>query len=271
MAIFRTALLLLVLTGILVGVGMLIGGTYGMFFGLVLAFAINFVTYWWSDKIVLKIYRAKPSENKKLNSIVERLAKDANIPKPSVYVIPTQVPNAFATGRDPKHAAVAATEGLLNVLNDDEIAGVLAHELGHVKNRDTLIATMAATIAGAVSFLARIAWWGSFGSRDRSSPLLLPLLIFAPFGAMLVQLAISRSREFGADYTGAQISKNPLALASALDKISSFSRNHKMSGSPSTAHLWIVNPFSSGAFMKMFSTHPPVEERIKRLKAIKIK
>lgn len=272
MAFLRTAALLGLLTGILLVAGFLIAGTGGMTIALLLAFGLNFFAYWYSDKIVLKMYKAKPSDNKKLNSIVERLSKEAGIPKPKVYIVNTQIPNAFATGRDPKHAAVAATSGLLETLEEEEIKGVIAHELAHIKNRDILVSTMAATIAGAISYLAQIAWWSMFmgNRREGGSMIMLPLLFLAPIAAMLVQLAISRGREFGADYRGAIISKNPLGLASALEKISSFSKNHPTKGNSATAHMWIVNPFKADSFSRLFSTHPPVNERIRRLKEIKV-
>jgi len=267
MALLRTTALLGLLTGILLAIGFFFAGIGGMTIALVFALFMNFIMYWYSDKIVLGMYRAKPTDNKKLHSILERLAKEANTPKPKLYILPQKVPNAFATGRSPKHSAIAVTEGLLDNLEDDEIEGVLSHELAHIKNRDTLVSTLAATIGGAISFLAQMAWWSTF-SRDRKggNAFLFPLIIFAPFAAMLVQLAISRGREFHADYTGAYISKKPLALASALEKISDIADRYPIQGNSATSHLWIVNPFRGNSFVKLFSTHPSVTERVKRLK-----
>ena len=268
MAIIRTTLLLGVLTGLLLSIGYLLGGTGGMAYALVFAGIMNFATYWFSDKIVLMMYGAQPSTDKRLNKIVEKVAEEADIPKPKVYIMNSPIANAFATGRSPKHAAVAATSGILNVLNDDELEAVFSHEIAHVKNRDTLVSAMAATIAGAISYVVNFAWYASFGNERKNSLALLPLLILAPLAAMFIQLAITRTREYGADYTGAFICKKPLALASALEKISSVAQHNPLRGNPATAHLWIVNPFSGDALVKLFSTHPPVQERIKRLKEI---
>jgi heat shock protein HtpX len=267
MALLRTTALLGLLTGILLAIGFFFAGIGGMTIALVFALFMNFIMYWYSDKIVLSMYRAKPTDNKKLHSMIERLAKEANTPKPKLYVLPQKVPNAFATGRSPKHSAIAVTEGLLDNLEDDEIEGVLSHELAHIKNRDTLVSTLAATIGGAISFLAQMAWWSMF-SKDRrgGNAFLFPLIIFAPFAAMLVQLAISRGREFHADYTGAYISKKPLALASALERISNIADRYPIQGNSATSHLWIVNPFRGNSFVKLFMTHPPVSERVKKLK-----
>lgn len=267
MAILRTAALLGLLTAILLAIGFLFAGIEGMTIALVLALLINFFTYWFSDKIVLAMYRAKPTDDRKLNSLVSKVAKEAGIPKPKVYIVPTDSPNAFATGRSPSHSSIAVTQGLLDRLDDDEIEGVLSHELSHVKNRDTLVSTLAATIAGSITYLAQIGLLG-LSSRDRegSNILLLPLVILAPLAAMLVQLAISRGREFLADYTGAMISKKPLALASALEKISSYVDRNPMKGSSATSHLWIVNPFKGSSFANLFMTHPSTDERIRRLK-----
>jgi len=269
MAILRTAALLGLLTAILLAIGFLLGGIGGMTTALVFAMLLNFFTYWFSDKIVLSMYRAKPTDDKKLNSIVERVAKEAGIPKPKVYIVPTDSPNAFATGRSPSHSSIAVTQGLLDRLDDDEIEGVLSHELSHVKNRDTLVSAIAATVAGAISYLAQMAWLGMFSrNRENGNILLLPLLIFAPIAAMLVQLSISRGREFFADYTGAMISKKPLALASALEKISSYVDRNPMKGSSATSHLWIVNPFKGSSFASLFMTHPSTDERVRRLKEL---
>jgi heat shock protein HtpX len=269
MAILRTAALLGLLTAILLAIGFLFAGIGGMTIALIFALLINFFTYWFSDKIVLSMYRAKPTNDRKLNSIVEKVAKEAGIPKPRVYIVPTESPNAFATGRSPNHSSIAVTQGLLDRLDDDEIEGVLSHELSHVKNRDTLVSTLAATIAGSISYLAQIGLLG-LSSRDREGGniLLLPLVILAPLAAMLVQLAISRGREFFADYTGAMISKKPLALASALEKISSYVDRNPMKGSSATSHLWIVNPFKGSSFASLFMTHPSTDERIRRLKEL---
>jgi heat shock protein HtpX len=268
----KTTLLLGLLTGILLVVGFLLAGIFGMTLFLILAFAINFLTYWYSDKIVLKIYKAKEisKENKpKLHEIVERLSENAKIPKPKIYLVQTKTPNAFATGRNPKHGAVAVTSGLLENLNWDEVEGVLSHEISHIKSRDTLTSTIAATIAGAISYLAYMAWWSLFlGGRRGGNVLLFPLLILAPLGATLIRLAISRTREFKADHDGAVISKKPLDLASALEKISRSIKNNPMRGNSATSHLFIVNPFKASSFTKLFSTHPRTEDRVARLKKI---
>jgi len=271
----RTALLLGLLTGILLVIGFFVAGFAGMTLFLIIAFVINFVAYWYSDKIVLSMYRAKEvpkSSEPKLHGIVEDLAREAKIPKPKVYLVKTENPNAFATGRSPKHAAVAVTSGLMNTLEWDEVEGVLSHEIAHIKSRDTLTSTIAATVAGAVAYIAQIAWWSMFFGRDRrqggGNVLLLPLLILAPLGATLVQLAISRTREYKADYTGAVISKKPLSLASALQKISNSVARNPMRGNAATSHLFIVNPFKADTFVSLFSTHPSVESRIVKLKEI---
>lgn len=271
-SIFKTTILLSLLTAILLFAGFIFAGTGGIILALGFALFMNFIMYWYSDKIILGMYKAKPSDNKTLNSIVGKLAKEAKIPKPKVYIVPTAVPNAFATGRNPKHAAVAATQGLLDNLNTDEMEGVLAHELAHIKNRDTLIATLAATIGGAISFLAHMAWWSLFmgDRRNQGTMMFLPLLILAPLAAVLVQMAISRGREFQADYLGAMTSKKPGALASALMKISNTSKNHPIKGNAATAHMFIINPFKADGFSRLFSTHPSTELRIKRLKEMKV-
>src|SRR5437667_5720833 len=271
MAFFRTATLLGLLTGILLAVGYAIAGIAGMTLFLFISFLINFVSYWYSDKIVLGMYGAKEvseESNPQLHQVVEKLAKEENIPKPRIYMVDSNIMNAFATGRSAKKGAVAVTSGLLRNLNGDEIEGVLSHELSHIKNRDTLTSTVAATVAGAIGYIAQIAWWSSFGGDRERSPLLLPLLIFAPFAAMLIQLGISRTREFKADYTGAVISKKPLSLASALQKISDNAKNNPIQGNAATSHLFIVNPFRSDAFIGLFSTHPKTEERIQRLREL---
>ena len=268
------ALLLMgVLTGILLGVGFLFFGVVGMTIALVFAVFINFFSYWYSDSIVLRMYNAKPSNDEKLNSIIRKLSMEAKIPKPRIYTVHTSVPNAFATGRDPAHAAVVVTKGLLE-LNDDEIEGVLAHEIAHIKHRDILVSTLAATIAGAIAYLAQIGYWSLFfGDNRRNDGNLLGfvlIIIFAPLAALLIRLAISRSREYRADRAGAVISKKPRALASALKKISETSLHNPMHGSSATSHLWIVNPFRQDWFSNLFSTHPPVHERIKKLMEMEI-
>ncbi len=221
MSFLRTTILLATLTAVFLAVGFLLAGIGGMTIALVMALALNFFSYWFSDKIVLAMYRAKPTSEKEINSIAESMAKKAGIPKPKIYLIDSKIPNAFATGRNPKHAALAVTTGLRERLNKDEVEAVLSHEMAHIKNRDVLVSTMAATIAGAISYLAQLAWWGVFSRDERgnSSIILIPLLLLAPIAAMMIHLAISRGREFGADYTGALISKKPLSLASALEKI----------------------------------------------------
>ncbi len=274
MSIARTAALLGLLTGILLAIGYFWSGITGMTIFLGIALVMNFLSYWFSDKIVLAMYRAKPiskSEEPKLHDIVEKLSKEADIPKPKIYSVNMPVMNAFATGRSPKHAAIAVTSGLIKHLNWDEIEGVLAHELSHVKNRDTLTSTLAATVAGAIAYIAQIAWWNLFMGGDRrqgGNIILLPMLLLAPVAAMLVQLAISRTREYAADKTGALISRKPLSLASALQKISQTAKQHPLHGNSATSHLFIVNPFKADGFVHLFLTHPPVEARVQRLKEI---
>ena len=262
-----TAVLLSVLSAILLAIGFLFAGVAGMTFAFIMALLINAISYWYSDKIVLRMYRAKPAKDKELEDAVGALARDAGIPKPAVYVVPSDVPNAFATGRDPAHSAVAVTQGL-RMLSKDEMHGVLAHEISHIKNRDTLVQTVAATIAGAISYVAQIGYWSYFSGndRERGSPLSLVLIvIFAPLAAMLIRLAISRRREYAADFHGALITKKPHALASALKKISAVSAENPLHGSPATSHMWIVNPFSEDWFVSLFSTHPPLSRRIAKL------
>lgn len=271
----KTALLFVVLTMILVSAGYLIGGRSGVTIAFIMALVMNFVSYWFSDKIVLAMYRAKEiqeTDNPRLYRIVRQAAQTAGLPMPKVYIVPNPSPNAFATGRNPQHAAVAATEGILNLLDDDELMAVMAHELGHVKNRDTLVGAAAATIAGAISYIGFMAHWipfiGSGDDDDRGGGnifVMLLIAILAPIAAMLVQMAISRQREFGADRSSAEISHKPLALASALRKLHSMSQKVPLAGNPATAHMFIVNPLSGKRFSNLFSTHPPVEERIARL------
>lgn len=259
-----------ILMALFLGAGWIVGGIAGMTVALVLAFIVNFFAYWFSDKIVLRMYGAKPSTHIDLQDMIKRLARDARIPVPKLYVIDSDVPNAFATGRNPEHAAIAYTKGLLS-LGDDEIEGVLAHEISHIKHRDTLIQVMAASIAGAISYIAQIGYWSLFMRRDSNDEGniigIILIIVFAPIAAMLIRLAISRSREYKADYGAALITKKPRALASALEKISGIVKQHPLRrGSAATAHLFIVNPFRQDWFSNLFSTHPPVEERVRRLR-----
>src|SRR5882672_7825907 len=279
--IFKTGLLLAVLTVMLVLLGGAVGGRQGMLIAFFIAVAMNFVSYWFSDKMVLAAYGAQPIEEAsapRLYAIVHRLATRAGIPMPRVYLIPSETPNAFATGRNPEHAVVAVTEGIMRILDEDELEGVLAHELSHVKNRDVLISTIAATLAGAITYLAHIAQWGAiFGGRSRddeesgSNPLVMILFaILAPIAAMLVQFAVSRSREFQADASGARLAGRTYGLAKALEKIEVASRVEPLPANPATAHLFIVNPLTGQSFARLFSTHPPTEERIARLRAMRL-
>jgi heat shock protein HtpX len=273
---FKTAFLLTALTLLLMFVGRVFGGQNGMLIALVFAAVLNFVSYFYSDKIALSMYRAKPVTREELPrayQVVERLTQKIGIPMPKMYVIPTDSPNAFATGRNPDHASVAVTQGILGLLNDEELEGVLAHELGHVRNRDILISSIAATVAGAITYLAEIARWGMiFGGYERDSNDrggggfgALLMLILAPIAAMLIQLAVSRSREYQADESGARYTGNPYALASALSKLDAYSKRLPLRATPSTAHLFIVQPFLGMNFGSMFSTHPPIAKRIERL------
>jgi len=270
---FKTALLLTAMTLFLLFLGQWFGGQRGLEMALIFAAIMNFGSYFFSDKIALAMYRAQPVTREQLPrayAIVERLAQKMGIPMPKIYVIPTESPNAFATGRNPQHASVAVTEGILNLLNDEELEGVLAHELGHVRNRDILISSIAATLAGAITFLARMGFWfGGMGDReDRrgGGAMGLLMLILAPIAATLIQLAVSRSREYEADATGAHLTGNPYALASALAKLDAYSKRVPMMASPSTAHLFIVAPKLLGVdFASLFSTHPPIAKRIERL------
>lgn len=273
----KTMVLMVFLTVMLIAIGGALGGRTGMTFALVMAFGMNFITYWFSDKIVLRMYGAREVtevDAPELYSIVRRLAQKAALPMPRVYMVDEDQPNAFATGRNPEHAAIAATTGILRILSREELEGVLAHELAHVKHRDILISTIAATIAGAISYLAQMAQWAMIfgGSRrddEDSNPIAsIVMMIVAPIAAMLVQMAISRSREFSADEGGAEISGNPLNLAHALKKLSVASQRIPMDANPATAHMFIVNPLTGGGLMKLFSTHPPMEERIERLEAM---
>jgi heat shock protein HtpX len=274
---FKSTLLLVSLTLLLLLVGDRLGGQNGLILAFVLSVGMNFTSYFFSDKIALAAYRAQPVTREQLPrayEVVERLAAKDGIPTPKIYVIPTDSPNAFATGRDPQHASVAVTHGILGLLNDEELEGVLAHELGHVKNRDILTSSIAATLAGAITLLARFAYYaeifgfgGGGNRRDRNGGALTALLMLflAPIAATLIQLAVSRSREYEADATGAHTTGNPYALASALQKLESYSKQVPMQASPATAHLFIIAPLVGGGFGSLFSTHPPTKERIRRL------
>jgi heat shock protein HtpX len=268
----KTTLLLTSLTLFLLFVGQHYGGRNGMILALVIAVGMNFFSYFYSDKLALSMYRAQPATREQLPrvySVVEQMTQRIGLPMPNIYVIPSDSPNAFATGRNPKHASVAVTQGILNLLNDDELAGVLAHELGHVRNRDILTSSIAATLAGAITILARFGmFFGGGRDRDRGGGGIgaLFMLILAPIAAMLIQMAISRSREYEADATGAHMTGNPYALASALQKLDTYSKRLPLGATPSTAHLFIVAPLISGAsFANLFSTHPPIAKRIERL------
>lgn len=269
---FKTAFLLTLLTLLLIFIGRAFGGQNGMIIAFVFAAILNFTSYFFSDKIALAMYRAQPVTREQLPrayEIVERLTQKIGLPMPKIYVIPTDSPNAFATGRNPRHASVAVTEGILNLLNDEELEGVLAHELGHVNNRDILISSVAATVAGAITMLARFGFWfGGMSDRDdrRGSGIgALLMLILAPIAATLIQLAVSRSREYQADATGAHFTGNPYALASALSKLDAYSRRVPLQATPSTAHLFIIQPLLGMNFGSLFSTHPPIAKRIERL------
>ncbi len=279
MSTLKTAFLMGILTLIFVYIGRLIGGTGGMTIALVIALVMNFMSYWFSDKIVLAMYGAKEitqEEAPELHNMVRNVATLAGMPMPRVYIIPTPAPNAFATGRNPEHAAVAVTEGILGLLEPRELEAVLAHEISHVKNRDILISTVAAVLAGAIGYLANIAQWGlifgGFGGRsndDERGNVIgsLAMIIIAPIIALLIQLAISRAREYKADESGAYLTRRPLDLASALQKISYGAQRIPLDANPGTAHLFIMNPLRGG-ISRLFSTHPPVEERIERLEKL---
>ncbi len=277
----KTTLLLTLLTLLMVAMGSAVGGRTGMIVAFVLAAAMNFFSYWYSDRIVLKLYKAREAsevENPAFFGMVRRLASQAGMPMPKVYIIPSESPNAFATGRNPQHAAVAATEGIMRILTPEELEGVMAHELAHVQNRDTLISTIAATFAGAISMLGSMLQWavifGSGRSQDEEEGgggLLggLALAIIAPMAAMIIQMAVSRSREYLADASGARICGRPLALASALRKLQLGAQALPMeAATPATSHMFIVNPLTGMSVLRLFSTHPPMEERIARLEAM---
>ena len=273
---FKSTLMLVGLMLLLVFIGERIGGENGMIVAFALSVAMNFTAYFFSDKIALKMYRAQPVTREQMPrayEVVERLAAKDGIPMPKIYMIPTESPNAFATGRNPQHASVAVTHGILGLLTDEELEGVLAHELGHVKNRDILTSSIAATLAGAITLIARMGYWASLfggyggrGGRDRNGGLGgLLMLIVAPIAASLIQLAISRSREYEADATGAHTTGNPYALASALQKLEDYSKRVPLQATASTAHLFIIAPLIGGGVGSLFSTHPPTKERIRRL------
>lgn len=275
----KTVLLLGLLTGIIMGMGQLLGGSQGLVVAFLFAAVLNFGSYWFSDRIVLAMYGAReinPEAVPEVYRIVQNLAQRAQLPMPRLYLIDSASPNAFATGRDPHHAVVAVTEGILRMMNREELEGVIAHELSHVKNRDILIGSIAATLAGAIMMLGNMVRWGAMfglGRNDReeggSGVLGLVLMaVLAPIAALIIQMAISRSREYLADATGARISGNPLGLAQALEKLALGAERIPFGGRPETAHMFIVNPLSGGSFLSWFSTHPPVEERVKRLRAM---
>jgi len=278
---FKTGTLLIALTLLFVLVGQMVGGKTGALYAFAFALVMNFVSYWFSARIVLAMYRARPisrEEAPQIYAILEELVKEANLPMPKLYMIPNPTPNAFATGRGPGNAVVCVTQGIISALDRDELKGVLAHELAHVKNRDILIMSVTAVIAGAVMMLANMARWSAiFGgySRDRgrgNSNIfgLLAITILAPLAAMLIQLGISRSREYAADSSGASFARDPRGLADALKKLQAANKFSGLNASPQTAHMFIVNPLSAGGIARLFSTHPPIEERIKRLEAMKV-
>ncbi len=278
---FKTALLLGALSALVVLIGGAIGGQQGMFVAFFFALVMNFASYWFSDKMVLAMYGAQPVEESRapvLHRIVRTLATRAGIPMPRLYLIPSETPNAFATGRNPQHAAVAVTDGVMRIVDEEELEGVLAHELAHVKNRDILIATIAATLAGAITYLAHMAQWAAVfgGRRDDEEEggggafggILMAIL--APIAALLIQMAVSRAREFQADATGARLAGKTWGLAKALEKLQMASQAMPMDASPATAHLFIVNPLSGQSLLRLFSTHPPIEERVARLRALRV-
>lgn len=279
MNLIKITFLLTCLTLLLVAMGSAIGGQAGMLVAFAVACGMNFFSYWYSDKIILKMYKAREvseTESPAFYGMVRRLAGQANMPMPKVYIIPSEGPNAFATGRNPQNAAVAATEGLMRILSSEELEGVMAHELAHVQNRDTLISTIAATFAGAISMLGSMLQWAAIFGPGRSDDEeggglvgSLAMAFIAPMAAMLIQMAISRSREYQADASGAKICRNPVALASALRKLQQASTRMPMrEATPATSHLFIVNPLTGGSLLKLFSTHPPMEERIAKLEAM---
>jgi heat shock protein HtpX len=275
---FRTTMLLGLLTCLLVVAGGAIGGKSGMTFALFMAGVMNFVSYWFSDRIVLAMYGAQEiteADSPEFYGIVRQLSVQAGLPMPKVYLIDSDTPNAFATGRNPEHAAVAATTGIMRILTREELLGVMAHELSHVRNRDILISSIAATIAGAITYLAHMAQWAAMfgGNRDSDDEGggmfgMILMAVLAPLAAMLIQMAISRSREYSADVGGAEISGNPLYLANALRKLEMANQQIPMAANPATAHMFIVNPLTGSGMMALFSTHPPLQERVRRLEAM---
>lgn len=284
MNVVKTTVLLVLLTAFLIFLGGLLGGHQGAWMAFVVSLAINLVSYWFSDKIVLASYRAKPlseAEAPQVTRAVREIATRISMPMPKLYWVATRTPNAFATGRSPKHAAVVVTSGILEIMNEEELKGVLAHELSHVKNRDILVSSIAAALAGAIMMLARMAQWGAMaGGRSRDNDrnngafqlvVLLLIAILAPLAAMLIQLAISRSREYGADETGAHLAGNPQGLASALEKLEAAAKAYPLpNANPATAHLFIVNPLTTGMIANLFSTHPPIKERVRRLRSMRL-
>jgi heat shock protein HtpX len=276
----RTMVLLTFLTLMFVFAGAALGGKQGMMFAFLMALGMNFFAYWFSDKIVLKMYGAREvreSEAPELYGTVRRLVQKSQMPMPRVYLIDQDQPNAFATGRNPDHAAVAVTTGIMRILSNDELAGVIAHELSHIRHRDILIGTMAATIAGAISYIAQMAQWAAiFGNRgnddEGGNPIAaLVMMIVAPIAALIIQMAISRSREYEADEGGARLAGNPRYLSNALRKLHNASQKIPMDANPATSHMFIVNPLSGRGLLRLFSTHPPIEERIERLEAMHIR
>ena len=286
MNVFKTGFLLSLLTVLLVFLGRLLGGSGGAMTAFIMALLMNFVFYWFSDKLVLAMYQAKPlseSDAPQAYRVVREIATRDHIPMPKLFWIATQTPNAFATGRSPKHASVAMTSGLLELMNEEELKGVLAHELSHVKNRDTLVMTIAASLAGAIMMLARMAQWSLWmgGGRGRNEEnrggaamqlvAMLLIAVLAPLAAMLIQMAISRTREYSADSTGAKLAGTPQGLASALEKLNRAAKEYPLpNANPATAHLFIVYPLTAGAIANLFSTHPPIEERIRRLRTMRL-
>jgi heat shock protein HtpX len=279
--LFKTGVLLAALTVLVVLIGGALGGQNGMVMAFVMAMVMNLGSYWFSDKIVLAMYRAQPVDEASapaLYRIVRGLVTRAGLPMPRVYIIPGESPNAFATGRNPEHAAIAVTEGILRIMSEEELEGVLAHELSHVRNRDTLIMAIAATLAGAITYMAHMAQWAMIfggGRRDNDEQESggglvggLLMIVLAPLAATLIQLAVSRSREFQADATGAQIAGQPWGLAKALEKLETASKVAPMDATPATAHLFIVNPLTGGGWTTLFATHPPIAERVARLRAM---
>lgn len=275
----KTFILMAALTALFMFGGQVLGGQSGMAFALVMALAMNFFTYWFSDKLALKMSRAREvsyDQAPQLHGMIEKLARNAGLPKPRVYVMPGHTPNAFATGRNPEHAAVAVTEGLLQLLQRDELEGVIGHELGHIKNRDILISSIAAVMAGAISYLATMAQWAMIfggGGRDNDEGrgnliAMLVMMIVAPLAAAIIQMAISRSREYLADASGAKICGHPISLANALQRLTEYNQKLPMKVNPATAQMYIVNPLAGGTMASLFSTHPPIQERIKRLRAM---